>query len=137
MKVPSEEYPVVYIAKPRLKINFDCAFCSAKYRTTDIRIQHKCNECKKENYVRHESYSIDSLAYYLAIIMINLMDKNVNKIALRTMDSYVLLLHSLVKCLTSLGMKVVKEHKITDKHKKTKKDIEVKEIILEKLGAIK
>lgn len=132
-----KDYPIVYIAKPRLRINFDCAFCSAKYRTTDIKILHKCTECEKDNYIRHENYSIDSLAYYLAIILINLRDKKTEGVILRTMDSYIILLDSLVNCLTSLGMKVVKDHKIVDKHKKTKKDIDVKEIILEKLGAIK
>lgn len=132
-----KDVPVVYIAKPRLRINFDCAFCSAKYRTTDIKILHKCTECEKDNYIRHENYSIDSLSYYLGIVHINLRDKKTDTIKLRAMDSYIILLDSLVSCLISLGMRVIKDHKITDKHKKTKKDIEVREVILEKLGAIK
>lgn len=128
-------YPIIYIAKPKLKIIFDCVFCSAKYKTTDVIIIHKCTGCGKQNTITSRNYSISAINFYLTMAIANL--KHNDGIILRATDSFILLLQSLVSYLTTMGMKVVKDHKITDEHIKKQKEIIVNEVVLEKIGAIK
>lgn len=126
---------IIFITKPRININFNCVFCSAKYKTTDINIIHKCNKCHKQNIIKSYDYSLNAISYYLTIAHSKL--QNDDRIILRATDSYEVLLQSLVANLTSVGLRVVKRQRIEDINKKTGKDITVNEVILEKLGAIK
>lgn len=133
----NKDYPIVYIARPKLRISFSCMFCGGKYKTTEIVFNHKCVKCGKSQSIRNEDYSIDATNYYLGIAMNNLRNPECRRIIFRATDSYVVILTALVEILKNVGLRVVENHKIIDTNKKKQIDIEVNEIIMEKLGAIR
>lgn len=131
------DYPVVYIARPKLRISFSCMFCGEKYKTTNIILNHTCEKCKKPQSIRNENYSLDATNYYLGIAMNKLKDVECGGIIFRATDSYVLIMIALVDTLQRIGIRVIKNHKVMDKNKKKNIDIEVNEVVMEKMGAIR
>jgi len=132
-----EEYDEIIITKPSIKIHFDCPLCSAKYPTSDTKLLHTCHKCRKEVKISGDSYSIDAINKYLGIIHGKFTDKSKYGLRLKAVESYTVLMDSLVSRLVNLGIRVVKDHIITDINKKSGKDMTIREVIIEKIGALR
>ena len=100
----NEDIPVIVITSPKILINFSCAYCSKKYATTDIKFVHTCKYCNKEQNISNLGYGIDSISFYMGLIVHKLSDYHIIKI--QYIKSYILIADTIVSYLQKMGMRI-------------------------------
>ncbi|MEA2037499.1 MAG: hypothetical protein U9O94_08370 [Nanoarchaeota archaeon] len=128
------KHTIIYLAEPKIRVLFKCKECNDQYKTTEIVLKHTCKNCKKTVEVEPFSYSLDSVAYYLVIIHKALLTDT--KFAIRTTAPYYTLAETIKNLMSNVGVHCIKDHMIQDINKRNQSTITVRELLLEKIGAI-